>query len=422
MAINGGTPVRTKPFHQGKIYGEREKELLMEVLESKWWGGWFAPQLGKKCREFEQKFAEFQGAKHAITVMNGTMAIVVALRAIGIKAGDEVIVPATCSSAWITPIACTEVNAVPVFVDVEEKTRCINPDLIEDAITKRTKVIMPIHWGGIMANMDKIMDIAEKYDLIVIEDAAHAVGAKWRDKGAGTIGHLGIFSFQDLKLLTSGEGGAIVTNDDKLNEKCRSIINCGRVHGFKHLTEMQLGANFRMTEWQAAILIAQLERFPEQQKKRRENVNYLNEKLRDVKGIEPITGYPQATNEYYSYGLRYDKEEFSGVSIDKFVRALYAELGSGDKEAVVGRVIPFIGIETCRVHMKPFVDLGDEGFFTHACPEIRNRLHYSNVKCPVAEKRNVIRLDHRIFLGSKEDMDDIVTAIIKIQENAEELL
>lgn len=414
LAINGGKPVRERAFSQWPIYGGDELKLVREVLDSRHWGGWWPRE---KCEEFQEKFAKHQGAAYGIICGNGSVAIETALRALGIKAGDEVIVtPVT----WIaTATSVLMVNAVPIFVDVDPQSYCLDPEKIGAVVTKKTKAIVLVHFGGIVADMDSIMEVADKYRLAVVEDAAHAHGAKWGERGAGSIGHIGTFSFQDLKLMTAGEGGIILTNDERLNEKCRSLVNCGRLSENDSFGQQVLGSNFRTTNFQAAILLAQLGRLNGQNEKRRENVNYLQKELEKVEGVYPIKGYEKATNVYYTVGFRYDPGKFGGVSGQKFVGALHAELLSEDRNSPAGK-IPLIQLQNQPVYKHELFVTSTEAF-PQACSEVRSKLDYSKIKCPIAENLNIVRLGHRMFLGTKEDMNDVVGAIVKIQKHSSEL-
>jgi dTDP-4-amino-4,6-dideoxygalactose transaminase len=203
---------------------EREKEELLKVLESGKWGGYPSPNA--RAKEFNQKFAAAHDAKYGVVCANGTVSLEMCLRAGGLKYGDEVIVtPYT----WIaTASAVVTTNGVPVFADVKAEDYTIDPDIVEAKITEKTKAIIAVHLGSSAADMDRLMDIAAKHNLLVIEDCAHAHGGKWRGKGLGSIGHFGSFSFQSSKLMTSGEGGIVLTNDDEFNQKLHSLVNCGR--------------------------------------------------------------------------------------------------------------------------------------------------------------------------------------------------
>ena len=202
LAIQGGSPVRTRPFPQWPEFGEKERASLCRALDNGSWGGFPAPN--REAAGFAEKFAAAHNARYGICAANGTVTLEVALRAGGIRAGDEVIVP---PYTWIaTASAPVYLNAVPVFADIDPETYCLDPDRVEEAITDRTRAIIPVHLGCTFADMDRIMDIARRHDLIVIEDCAHMHGGKWNGQGAGSLGHMGSFSFQSSKLLTAGEG------------------------------------------------------------------------------------------------------------------------------------------------------------------------------------------------------------------------
>src|SRR3954469_16744158 len=216
-------PIRTRPFPSWPIFGKPEEKRLLRVLRSGKWGRLHGPEVA----EFEKRFAEMHGCKHGIAVANGTVSLRIALIAAGIRAEDEVIVPPY--TFFSTASAVVEANAIPVFADIDLNTFNIDPVAIEAAVTPRTRAIIPVHFAGQPADMDLIMAAAKKHKLIVIEDAAHAHGASYKNRPAGSIGHLASFSFQSSKNLTAGEGGVITTNDDTLAAACRSIQNCGRV-------------------------------------------------------------------------------------------------------------------------------------------------------------------------------------------------
>ena len=278
LAICGGKPVREKPYPSWPIFDEKEEKALIDVLKSGKWGR----VNGKKNEEFEEKFARYHSAKYGITCVNGTAALEIALKALGVGPGDEVIVPAYTFIA--TASAVLMVGAKPVFVDIDPKTYNIDPEKIESAITPKTKAVIPVHIGGCPANMDKILDIAKKYNLRVLEDAAQAHGAEWRGKKVGALGDMGIFSFQSSKNINAGEGGIILTNDEELAEKAWSLMNVGRAKKGEWYMHYILSGNYRMTEFQAGILLAQMERMEELMKKREENAKYLTERLKEIEG------------------------------------------------------------------------------------------------------------------------------------------
>ena len=225
LALLGGQPVRTRPFTQWPIFGDAEEYRLHAVLRSRRWGRLD----GTEVDEFERRFASMHGCTHAIAVTNGTVSLRIALLAAGIQAEDEVIVPPYTFVSTAT--AVIEANAIPVFADVDTGTFNIDPAAVRAAITPRTRAIIPVHFAGQIADMDALLALADEHRLTVIEDAAHAHGASYRGRPAGSLGHLASFSFQSSKNLTCGEGGVILTNDARLADACRSIHNCGRVPG-----------------------------------------------------------------------------------------------------------------------------------------------------------------------------------------------
>ncbi len=255
--------------------GEREAELLCTVLESQQWGG-FHPFI----RDFEESFAAFQHCRHGVALFNGTVSLELALSVLGVVQGDEVIVPAISFISSAT--AVSRVGAVPVFVDLEPESFNLDPDRVRQAISPKTKALMAVHFGGTPCRIDELGSICRERGLILLEDAAHAQGSEWNGRRAGSFGVVGSFSFQNGKVLTAGEGGILVTGDADVAEKARSIANCGRVAGRSFYEHHNLGTNFRMSAFQAAVLLAQLERLPDQIQVRAANVQLLKSLLADV--------------------------------------------------------------------------------------------------------------------------------------------
>ncbi|HND49778.1 MAG TPA: DegT/DnrJ/EryC1/StrS family aminotransferase, partial [Anaerolineales bacterium] len=267
LAILGGSKTRTEDYPQWPVWDQRDIDAVTEVVKSGRWGGF--PYPGPKTAELAKKFAELQGGGYAVPMINGTITMEVALRAAGIGWGDEVIVPAYTFQA--TASAPMGAGAIPVIVDVDPNTYCLDSKAVEKAITSKTKAIIPVHLGHQMADMDALMALAEKYNLIVIEDCAHAHGAKWNGMGAGTIGHFGSFSLQSSKTLTSGEGGILLCKSPEHAAFAASIIDCGRPHalggGEEDANGLSVqGGNFRMSELQSALALVGIERFPAQAK------------------------------------------------------------------------------------------------------------------------------------------------------------
>lgn len=425
LAVSGGKPLREKPFPSWPVHDEKEIKALIGVAKSgKWWRGAYSTAeleaekvSGRsKAEEFEEKFSSYHGAKYAVATSSGSAALDIAIKSIGIGPGDEVIVPPYTFVATATSVLHN--NAVPIFVDIHPDTYNIDPDKIEEGITKRTKAIIPVHFGGTLADMEKICRMAKKYNLRIIEDAAHAHGVQWENgKMAGTFGDIGMFSFQQSKNMTAGEGGVIITNDEDLFKLCYSYHHCGRVEGRPWYEIHRLGWNFRMTEFQAAVLLVQLGRLGELNSRRTGNANYLTQKLSQIQGIKPLKIDGRITKpSYYLYIFKYNSEYFDGVHRDTFIRALNKE----GIPATQGYPLP--------IYSNPL--FLSEDFFPKGCPVscgfYNGKIDYADFKdkCPVAEKacyEEAVWLTHNILLGSKKDMDDVARAIEKIKENIHEL-
>lgn len=320
LAIDGGEPVVTVGPVDWPIHGAREEELLLEVLHSGQW----SELSGTKVQEFSQRFAAFQGTAYGVSVPNGTLALEAALQALGVGPGDEII---TTSYTFIaTATAALDVGAKPVFVDIDPATNSIDPLKIEEAITVQTKAIVPVHVGGNPCDLDVIIEIGNRHGIPVLEDACQAWGSAWRGKPVGSIGACGAFSFQESKNITAGEGGIVVTNDQSLYERVWSIHNCGR-HPDGGLFDHAIpGTNFRMTEWQGAILLAQLERLPEHIQRRQRSADILTAGLSEIPGLTPIKVDERTTAcSWHLYQFRYDAGQFGGHSLSEFIAALTAE-------------------------------------------------------------------------------------------------
>ncbi len=403
LAINGGEKVRTKLWPKWPVWDEREIKALEEVIRSGHWGRLYE---GSKVEQFEKAFAAYQDARFGIAVTSGTAALTVALKAAGIDVGDEVIVPAYTFIATAT--CALQVNAVPVFVDVELDTINIDPAEIEAAITPRTRAVIPVHWQGRAADMDRILEIAKRHNLVVVEDACHGWGAMWKDRKVGAIGDLGGFSFQMSKNITSGEGGIVLTNDEELAAKAYSYQHIGRIPGRPFYEHHYVGWNFRMTEFEAAVLLVQLERLEEQTVRREENAKFLDKELRNIDGIRPLRRESYMTRiSWHGYSFRYEQDAFGGVSRDRFLQALNAE-----------------GVRAFEGYSHPLYKnpLFIERRFGRIA-EIIKFPDYRSVYCPNSERlcQEHVILDHAMLLGTTEDMQDIVGAVEKIRENIEEL-
>jgi dTDP-4-amino-4,6-dideoxygalactose transaminase len=317
LALLGGEPTCDFAWPRWPVYDQSEEKQLLEVLRSgEWW-------YGAKVQQFEREFADFQGAGHGVTCTNGTTAIEMGLRALGVVPGDEVIVPPYTFIATAT--AVVTVGAVPVFADIDPETLCLDPDDVARKLSPRTRAIIPVHVGGRIADMVRINKLAESHNLAVLEDAAHAWGSQSRGRGAGTIGHCGTFSFQVSKNITAGEGGILVTDDKDLADLCRSFTHCGRTEGSAWYDHNNLGSNLRMTEFQAALLLAQLARLEEHVARRQRNAALLDEALAGIPAIRQLAPATDMTRRsYHMYIFRMNETEL-GIRRARFIEALEAE-------------------------------------------------------------------------------------------------
>lgn len=409
LAITGGKPLRKKPLPQWPIATKSEAAALKDVLESTRWGG--QPFPGKHASAFAAKFAQVHTAKYGQCVNTGTVAIQAALKAIGIKPGDEVIVPAYTWEGTVGPVLL--VNAIPVFVDVHPDTYCLDARLIERAITPTTKAILPVHLGMRFADMDEILRIATKHNLKVVEDCAHAHGGMWRGKGAGSMGDLGAFSFQTSKLITSGEGGAVITNNLEYMELVQSYINAGRASITDKYKKRIIGFNYRLGEFQAAVLGAQLKRLPKEGVIRHKNMKRLEAHLKNTDGIGLLKADPRITRlAPYGYVLKYFAEKVKDIPRAAFVAALQLEGVHCD------------GLFYEPVYKSSLFPVDPTDFPALSWGREKPLDLRSMYSCPEAEKaayHEAVWFPHQHFLGTTRDVNDIADAIHKVLENIEEL-
>ncbi len=392
LAIHGGDPIRTTPFPAWPRVNNSLKNQVLQTLENDGWG------IGSGAIDaFNEGFAQYHDARYCIATNSGTTALWVALKAAGVQAGDEVIVPAYTFIATATAVLMA--NAVPVFVDAELDTFNIDPDQLEGAITERTKVIMPVHIAGNPAHMDKILAVAKKHDLSVVEDAAQAHGAEWKGQKVGALGAGGIFSFQTSKNMSSGEGGAIITNSDEFSDACFSYHNCGRVKGGQWYEHQHLGGNFRMTALAATMLKAQLATLESDMQLRDKNRAAIDVALEQIPGIQPATMYPETTRSAnHLYLARYNSEEFNGIPRESFFKAMQAE-----------------GVYTYR----GYVPLYKENLFItnpREYPWLEGRdyqsLHLKKTERLCNEQSIWLKQNH--LLGTDQDIQDIINAFEKV--------
>ena len=364
---------------------------------------------GKKIRQFERDFAEYYKIKYAVAFNSATAALHAAVVACGVRPGEEVIVPPYTFTSTATCVLMH--NAIPVFVDIKPDIFCIDPAKMERAITPRTRAIIPVHLFGHPADMDEIMAVAKKHNLKIIEDCAQAPGAIYKSRLVGTIGDCGVFSFQETKNIMTGEGGMLITDDERIAEIARMVRNHGEV-----ILESQtqrtyrsdiLGWNYRMTEMEAALGIVQFSKMDELNRRRIELADYLAKKLADIDGLTPPVVYPDVKHVYHVFAMKYD-EARTGISRDKFVKALVAE------------GIPFGAGYVRPLYLNPIYHENKPFIYEHFGKEIS----YEKGICPVAERlyeKELILTPVCRPPATRDDMSDIVKAIKKILENKEEL-
>jgi dTDP-4-amino-4,6-dideoxygalactose transaminase len=405
LAVSGGTPVRSTPYPEWPSLDESDVDAVTAVVRGRQVGGF--PEPGPKAAEFAAGFAAYQGAAHGIVMANGTVTMEVALKALQVGWGDEVIVPALTFAA--TPYAAIAAGALPVFVDVEPERWTIDPDLAEAAVTPRTRAIMPVHLGQQMADMDRVMEIARRHDLVVVEDCAHAHGQRWRDQGAGCIGDFGSFSHQSTKILTAGEGGTLTTQDERLARLAHSLIDCGRPKDAAE-QEYTFGANYRLGELACALLVNGLRRFPAQQERRSQLAEHFEKLAADIPGVTIKRRDPRITRwSFYRYIFEIDPGAFAGATNEQVAEAL-------DAEGVPAEV--------------QYPPMSRYDLFQPALSRLpvavehAGRLDPATMSFPVAEaagERTAVYLNECIFRSDEAGVEHAVEAIAKVQRHAAEL-
>jgi dTDP-4-amino-4,6-dideoxygalactose transaminase len=407
-AILGGEPLIAKQWQAWPIWNpETDEKRVLEVLRS---GVWSRDAV---VAEFEEKWAQTMGTKRCLSVVNGTNAMICAIANFDLGAGDEVLVPPYTFIATIQ--AVLQNGAMPVFVDTDPETFQMDVNKIEQKITPRTRAILPVHVAGLPADMERIMLIAKKHNLLVIEDACQAWMAEVNHKKVGTIGNAGCYSFQNSKNITMGEGGAIVSDDDTFMDKCFSYHSYGNPHGTVvgdvGSGTIRQGSKLRLTEYQAAIGLAQLERLEPQTVTRTVNANRLRSLLADIPGIVPYKLYPNVTRAaFHLFPFRFKKDSFGGLTRDTFIKALQAEGVPCSSGYTPLNKMPFLGT-TFRTKnfrkMYPQEMLDEAKYYAaNECPE-------NDLLCTEA-----VWFTQNLLLGEKSDMDLIAGAILKIRKNA----
>jgi perosamine synthetase len=409
-ALLGGEPVRKASFPGWPRVDARDVTAVSDIVKSGQWFRGGAPQVDR----FEAAYAEMMGAKHCVAVANGTSALYASIAALGVGPGDEVIVSPYTFIATVNAVILQ--YALPIFVDTDPETFQIDARKVEAAITDRTTAILPVHLGGNVADLDTILAVAGKHKLPVVEDACQSHLAEWKGRKVGTWGSTGCFSFQVSKNLPSGEGGAILTADAELAERCYAFHNNCRartVTGYNFAYLGGRGANLRMTEFQGALLQSQMVRIEKNQKTREENAAYLTSQLKEVPGVRPAAMYPGCTrNAYHLYMFRYDSAAFSGLPRAKFLEALSAE------------GIPCMG---------GYGQLNKQEFLTAALASKGYKRNYpksvldgwaERTHCPANDKlcEEAVWFTQAMFLGPRSDMDQIADAVRKVHANAGKLV
>jgi dTDP-4-amino-4,6-dideoxygalactose transaminase len=403
-ALLGGPAVRATPFPSWPVADALEERALVEVLRRGRWNR------GSRVEAFERDYATLTGAAHCLAVANGTSALLTGLSALGIGPGDEVIVPPYTFIATINVVLL--LHALPVFVDTDIDTFQIDASRIGQAVTANTKAIMPVHVGGSPADLDTILALGRERNLPIVEDACQAHLAEWRGRKVGSLGRVGAFSFQASKNLNAGEGGALITSDAALAERAYAFHNNSSGRAGAAQSTRGVGANLRLTEFQAAVLASQMSRLEAQQARRDANAAYLTTELARIDGITPAKLYPGVTRSaYHLYMFRYDPARFGGLSRDGFLKAMRAEgvPASGgyaplNKDASVTAALASPGYQ--RIYGK---DVLATLTARNACPQ-NDRL------C-----KEAVWLTQTMLLGTPRDMDDIVAAVRKVQAHGARL-
>jgi perosamine synthetase len=409
LALMGGRPVKADAFPGWPVFDASDENAVTEVVRSGHWGRGGS----KKVIAFEQQFAELMNGKACLATSSGTTALFVALNALGIGPGDEVIVPP------YTFVACVNVilgcHALPVFVDTDPQTFQLDAAKLNAAVTERTRAILAVHLGGATFDVEAVQAFARKHSLAIVEDSCQSHLAEWKGKRTGSFGSAGCFSFQASKNLNSGEGGAIIGPSHEFIETCYTFHNNGRsrTQAGYDFSYANRGFNFRMTEFQGGLLAAQMARLEGQSVKRTQNAQYLSGMLREIGGLTPVRTYDGCTrNAYHLYMMRYDASKFAGLPRDKFLKAMEAEgipVSGGyyplNKEAFLKNAFSSRGFQS--IYSKERLARWEDSNHTPANDRV----------CAEA-----VWLTQNMLIGPRRDMDQIADATRKIQRHAVDLL
>ncbi len=409
LAALGGTPVRSNKKWPEWPY--KDQNVLDEITKTTESGIWCRIQSKNgTVPTFEKKYAEMIGVKRCVAVGSGTQALHTSVEALGLGPGDEIITSPYTDPGTISAILSA--RALPVLADIDRLSFQIDPDDVERRITPNTKAIMPVHMCGLPANMERIMQIAKKHNLLVIEDSAQAHFAKYKGQMLGTIGDLGCFSHQSSKVLACGEGGSIVSNNEELMERCYTVQNHGTS---KYGRTETIGPKYRMNEFEGAILLGQLPTVMDRHYTRNKNARYLTSKIKDIPGITPQKLY-DGTEEgsFYLYTVNYDKKQHNNVDRSKYLKALAAE-GIN--------LSPYI---KNGLHKEPWVDnILTRNVYKKMYTSQRLKQFKEEMACPncdiVCDEEMVMLWASGPLLGTQDDMDDIINALGKVYENRDQL-
>jgi perosamine synthetase len=415
LALLGGSPVRTKSFEQPwPIFDDNEEKALLKALHSRNW----CCLRGNVVYDLQKEFAEAMGVQHCVLTNGGTTALSASLHCLGVGPGDEVITTPNTFIATINVIC--NAHALPVFVDIDPDTGSIDADLIEDAITEHTKVILPVHLAGFPADIEKIMSIAGRHNIHVVEDACQSVFSEVNGKKVGTFGTTGCISFQEWKSLVCGEGGALLGNDEELMRRCAAFVNNGRDPMRVKRGYPFPGSNHRMTEFQDAVHTEQFKRFKKQDKIRQENGKYLEQELARIPGIKPRKRYSEKTRfTYVTFEMDYDKKCFNNVPASRIAEALRAEgipVSGGARRYSNG----------CHKEGMLEEHINSQAFLK-SFSQARLKKYRESLQLPIIDNvrpggKEKLSIEGKIaFLGSKKDIDDILEAFVKVTKNIDKL-
>jgi len=408
LAILGGDPIRkNKPWRSWPYIDQNVIDSVVKTTNS---GRWC--RMGVKestVSAFEKEFASMLGAKYFVGTGSGTQALNTCVEALEIGAGDEVITSPYSDMGTISSILVC--RALPVMTDLDPESFQMDPDDVERKITPNTRAIMPVHIMGVPCNMERMMTIAGKHNLKVIEDACQAHLAEYQGKKLGTIGDLGAFSFQESKVISCGEGGGVVGNDEMMMDRIFTVQNHGTTR--KGVTE-RIGPKYRMTEFEGAVLMGQMPGFLERHEMRNRNANYLRSKFRDFPALVPQKQYEgTASSAYYKFGWTYHEEHFNNAERTKFQKAIAAE------------GVALSGYISRGLHKDPWTDyimsqnVYKKTFTSARLKQWRDGLNFPN--CDSVCRNVLVIAGPGPLIGPKEDMDDIVNAVMKVYDNRDKL-